>query len=157
MARVRWEPNPLQSEVSRLFTTLFDTPTTRHPAPVRHWVPAIDLVEADDHYVLRADLPGLGQDDVTIEISDDLLTIAGERASAHESGGAGALRIERSFGSFRRALRLPDGIDAEAVSAGFDNGVLEVRIPKPAQRKPRRVAISVAGDPAAIDAPPAAV
>jgi HSP20 family protein len=153
MALVRWEPvrelTSLQSEMNRLFNTFFDTPATagEQGGTPRRWVPAMDLVEADDHFVLRADLPGLDEQDVSIEVDGDVLTVSGERKSEHEERGEGFHRIERSYGAFRRSLTLPDGVDPESVSASFDKGVLEVRIPKPEERKPRRVAIRVGEQP----------
>lgn len=143
MAFVRWEP-----EVTRLFTTLFDTPTTGQSAPARRWAPAMDLAESADHYVLRADLPGLAPDDVTIELHDRVLTVAGERRPEEPDGGR-FVRIERASGAFSRTVTLPEGVDVDAVAASFVNGVLEVRIPKPEQRKPRRVAIDT-GDRAKV-------
>ena len=156
MALVRWEPvrelTSLQSEMNRLFNTFFDSPTTGSGGNgVRRWIPAMDLVETDDHFVLKADLPGLNEGDVNIEVEDNVLTVSGERKSEHEDKREGHYRVERSFGSFRRTLTLPEGVDPEAVSATFDKGVLEVRIPKPEQRKPRRVAIQVGDKPAAIE------
>lgn len=146
MALVRWEPlreiNSIQGEVNRLFNTFFDTPVS---AGERRWLPAMDLVESDDHFVLRADLPGLSEDDVTIELENDVLTVSGERKAEHETRKEGYHRVERAYGSFARSLTLPEGVDPESVEASFDRGVLEVRIPKPEQRKPRRVAISVGG------------
>ena len=152
MALVRWEPvrvTSLQSEMNRLFNTFFDSPTTGNG--VRRWIPAMDLVETDDHFVLKADLPGLNEGDVSIEVEDKVLTVSGERKSEHEDKREGYYRVERSFGSFRRTLTLPEGVDPEAVSATCDKGVLEVRIPKPEARKPRRVAIQVGDKPAAIE------
>jgi HSP20 family protein len=147
MALVRWEPlrelNTIQGEVNRLFNTFFDTPVAAGDA--RRWLPAMDLVETEDHFLLRADLPGLGEDDVSIEVEDSVLTISGERKAEHEERKEGYHRVERAYGSFSRSLTLPDGVDPEAVEASFDRGVLEVRIPKPEQRKPRRVSISVGG------------
>jgi HSP20 family protein len=129
-------PQPFTRDVDRLFDAFFGS---REQS--RRWVPAIDLVEAEDHLVLKADLPGLGEEDVSIEVQDGTLTIAGERKAEHEERERGWYRVERSFGSFSRSLTLPDGVDADAISAAFDRGVLEVRIPKPEQRKPRRVEI----------------
>ena len=156
MALVRWEParelSSLQSEMNRLFNTFFDTPTTGgNGGTVRRWVPSMDLVETDDHFVLRADLPGLTDGDVSIELEDNVLTVAGERKAEHEEKKEGFYRMERSFGQFRRSLTLPDGVNADAITATFDKGVLEVRIPKPEERKPRRVAIQVGDKPAAIE------
>ena len=103
----------------------------------------MDLVETDEHFVLRADLPGLAEDDVNVELEDNVLTVSGERKSEHEERHDGYHRVERATGSFNRSLTVPEGIDAEAIEASFDRGVLEVRIPKPEERKPRKVAISV--------------
>ena len=155
MALVRWEPvreiTSFQSEMNRLFNTFFDTPTTGNGSGVRRWIPAMDLVEAEDHFVLKADLPGVAEDDVNIEVEENVLTVSGERKAEHEDKRDGYVRVERSYGSFRRSLTLPKGVDADAVSASFDNGVLEIRIPKPEERKPRRVAIQVGERPAAIE------
>jgi HSP20 family protein len=154
MALVRWEPvriTSLQSEMNRLFNTFFDTPTTGNGSTTRRWIPAMDLVETEDDFVLKADLPGLKEEDVNIEVEENVLTVSGERKSEHEDKREGYVRVERSYGSFRRSLTLPKGVDAEAVTANFDNGVLEVHIPKPEERKPRRVAIQVGERPAAIE------
>src|SRR5947199_4685993 len=138
------KPEPFSNEVHRLFNTLFEE------GQPQRWVPAMDLVEADDHFLLKADLPGLGEDDVKIEIRDNALTISGERRAEHESRERGWYRVERSFGRFSRSLTLPEGVDAARVEAEFDQGVLQVRIPKPEERKPRRVAIKN-GKPAAVE------
>jgi HSP20 family protein len=111
----------------------------------------MDLVETEDQFVLRADLPGLAEEDVSIELEDNVLTVAGERKAEHEDKREGFYRMERSFGLFRRSLTLPDGVDADGIAATFDKGVLEVRIPKPEERKPRRVAIRVGDQAAAIE------
>ena len=140
MALVRWEPVTM----NRLFTNLFDTPTGTTPSASR-WIPAMDLAETADAYVLRADLPGLSPDDVTIELENRVLTLSGERRADETAEGTGWRRIERSFGSFKRTLTLPQGIDGDAIAASFDNGVLTVTIPKPEDRKPRRVSIAVEG------------
>jgi len=146
MALIRWEPareiNSLQQEMNRLFGTFFDSAGSE--VSVRRWIPAMDLVEEGDHYVLRADLPGLSEDDVKIELDDRVLTISGERRSESEQRQEGYHRVERASGSFSRSLTLPDGVDPEAIEAGFEKGVLEVRIPKPEERKPRRVEINPA-------------
>jgi HSP20 family protein len=105
------------------------------------WVPAIDLWEAEEQFVLKADLPGLSEDDVSIEVQDGTLTVTGERHEEDRKQGTGWSRIERSFGKFSRTLTLPEGVDPESITAEFDSGVLEVRIPKPEERKPRRVEI----------------
>ena len=147
MTIVRWEPlrelSSLQGEMNRLFNTVFDQPGSGgNGGTLRRWMPAMDLVETDDHFVLRADLPGLTEDDIKIELEDGTLTVSGERKSEHETRKEGYHRVERAFGSFSRSLTLPKGVDADAVTAKFDRGVLEVSIPKPEERKPRRIEIA---------------
>lgn len=149
MALIRWEPvtelNSLQNEMNRLFNTFFDQPaaTSRSGGQARRWIPAMDLIETGDHYVLRADLPGLSDEEVNVQLQDNVLTISGERKEHHETRQEGYYRLERAFGGFSRSLTLPEGIDPDAVQAHFDRGVLELRIPKPEQRKPRQVQIKL--------------
>ena len=144
MAIVRWEPlrelTSLQNEMNRLFSSAFDTPANGAQT-MRRWMPAMDLVETEDHLILRADLPGMRRDEVEIEVKDGALAISGERKAEHEENTEGYYRVERAYGRFARSLTLPDGIEPDAIEASFDNGVLEVRIPKPAERKPHRVKI----------------
>jgi HSP20 family protein len=151
MTIVRWEPlrelNTLQTEMNRLFNTVFDSPSGASGNVLRRWMPAMDLVESGEEFVLRADLPGMSEEDVNIEFEDGTLTVSGERKAEHQEEKEGYHRVERSFGAFSRSLTLPQGIDPEAVTASFDRGVLEIRIPKPEQRKPRKISIT-GGQPA---------
>ena len=94
MALIRWEPVPM----NRLFNNLFDTPTAGFGSVTRSWIPAMDIVENDNDYVLRADLPGLTEQDVNVELDDNVLTISGERKSEHE---------ERKRGLPPRRARVP--------------------------------------------------
>ena len=143
MTLVRWSPRRealgLHSEIDRVFDAFFGSPIVDGRG--RRWTPAVDLVEGDDEFVLRADLPGLERDDVEVEISDGVLTVSGERKAEHEEESDGFHRVERSYGSFSRSVRLPKGVEADAVTAEFDKGVLEVHVPKPEERKPHRVQI----------------
>ncbi|MGH2953116.1 MAG: Hsp20/alpha crystallin family protein [Solirubrobacterales bacterium] len=152
MTLVRWEPtrelDSLHSEVNRVFDAFFGN---GNGFRARRWTPPMDLVETDEHLVLRADLPGLERDDVSIEVRDGTLTVSGERRSEHEEKSEGFYRVERAQGAFSRSLSLPRGVDAEQIDADFDRGVLEVRIPKPAESKPHRVAIG-GGDVSDADA-----
>jgi HSP20 family protein len=145
------KPEPFSREVDRLFDTFFG----QGERDARRWVPPMDLVESEKHFVLKADLPGLSEGDVAIEVEDGTLRISGERKAEREESERGWYRIERSFGSFSRSLSLPDGVDTDGIDASFRNGVLEVRIPKPAERKPRRIEIARGagenGSPAAVE------
>lgn len=155
MALIRWEParelNSLQSEMNRLFNTFFDAPTGGDGGSMRRWIPPMDLMETEQHYVLKADLPGLTEDDINIELENNILTVSGDRKAEQEQKGEGYYRVERAFGTFARTLTLPEGVDPDGIAASFDNGVLEVRIPKPEETKPRRVSISVGGSAPAIE------
>jgi HSP20 family protein len=158
VAIVRWEPfrelSSLQTEMNRLFNAAFgEVPNGGGGAgSARRWMPAMDLLETDEDFVLRADLPGMSESDVNVELEDNVLTLSGERKSEHEEKGEGFYRVERASGAFSRSLTLPKGVDAEAVTAGFDRGVLEVRIPKPEQRKPRKITIGAgAGEPKTLE------
>lgn len=152
MALIRWEPvreiQTVQNEMNRLFNSFFDTPGqpgNGGATAMRRWIPAMDVVETEDHFVLRADLPGMSEGDVNVELDDNVLTISGERKSEHEEKREGYYRVERASGAFSRSLTLPEGVDPEGIQASFENGVLEVRIAKPEQQKPRKVQISVGG------------
>src|SRR3954453_5305054 len=144
------KPEPFSTEFDRLFNTLFDRSTSE----ARSWTPPMDLVEAEDHFLLRADLPGMREEDVNIEVRDNTLRVSGERKAEHEQRERGWYRLERQFGKFSRALTLPEGINPDAIEASFAPGVLEVKIPKPEERKPRRISIKAAngnGKPATLE------
>ncbi|MHB8233701.1 MAG: Hsp20/alpha crystallin family protein [Solirubrobacteraceae bacterium] len=126
--------------MNRLFGSAFDAQGNGGAAA--RWIPPMDLVEDGDEFVVRADIPGVDEHDVSVELDDNVLTISGERKSAQERRQGGYYRIERATGAFSRALTLPEGIDPDSIKANFDNGVLELRVPKPEQRKPRRVTIN---------------
>ena len=157
MALLRWEPalelSSLQGEMNRLFKSFLGASGSGggDGGTIRRWVPGMDVVETEDTFVLRADLPGMSEQDVKIELEDNILTVSGERKSEHEQSNQGYYRVERAVGQFARTLTLPEGVDPESVTANFDKGVLEVRIPKPEERKPRRVSIGVGKQQGAIE------
>jgi HSP20 family protein len=156
MALVRWDParelDAFQGDMNRLFDSFFGRREGASGYRSRRWVPAMDLVETDDHLVLRADLPGLDRGDIEIEVKDGVLVVSGERKARHEEEGGGYHRVERAFGRFSRSLELPKGIETDSIEASFDKGVLEVRMPKPAERKPTRIEIRSGEEPPVIEA-----
>jgi HSP20 family protein len=130
--------------MNRLFDSFFDRgdgATANGSYGSRRWIPPMDLVETEDNLILRADLPGVDRGDIDIEVKEGVLTVSGERKSQHEEKREGFHRVERSFGRFSRALELPKGVEADNIEASFERGVLEVRMPKPAERKPTRIEI----------------
>ena len=147
MTLVKWDPmRELNSfgDMNRLFDSFFGAQGQQGLS--KRWVPAMDLVEVGDSLVLKADLPGLRREDVDIEVKDGVLTISGERKDEHEEKADGYYRVERTFGSFSRTLTLPKGIDAQGITADFADGVLEVKVPKPEERKPHRIEIGDRSD-----------
>jgi len=102
------------------------------------WVPAVEVTERDNNLLVRADLPGINQNDVKVEVTPEGLTIQGERKREHEERGAWGYRSERSYGSFYRTIPLPKEASIEDAKAAFNDGVLEVTVPIPEQQNRRR-------------------
>jgi HSP20 family protein len=106
------------------------------------WVPALDIRETEDRFEVTADLPGLNSDDVEVTFEDGTLTLRGEREFSRDRDEGGQYhRIERSYGSFARSVRLPRVADSERIEASFDNGVLTVLVPKREEAKPRTIEV----------------
>jgi HSP20 family protein len=136
---VRWEPArelaTLQTEMSRLMNGLFDS----NGRAAQDWVPAADVWETEQELVYSLDLPGVKEDEINIELHDDTLTVAAQRERTRDSSEQGFVRFERRFGTFSRSLGVPAGVTEDAVHADYRDGVLEVRVAKPAAPKPRRI------------------
>ena len=119
----------------------------------RVWVPAIDVVETKDAYVLYAELPGVDASQVDIKFEQNVLTLRGTKPSALNADKDGELRVfaaERVSGGFERSLRLPEFVDAEKISADFTNGLLTITVPKAQAAQPRKIEIKAASQPAQI-------
>jgi len=139
---VRWEPfrelASLQSEMSRWMNGVLDG-TGR---ATQNWVPALDVWETDTEVVYAFDLPGIPEESISIEVKDETLSITAEREKIEETTAEGFYRYERRYGTFARAVGLPQGVDQEQIAARYENGVLEVRVPKPVEAKPRKIELS---------------
>jgi HSP20 family protein len=105
------------------------------------WAPALDISERKDAYLVTVELPGVEADDLDITMEDGLLTIQGERHFAHDSSEQQFHRVERHYGAFRRAITLPAQVQAEQIEASFDNGVLQILVPKMEEAKPKRIQV----------------
>jgi HSP20 family protein len=105
------------------------------------WAPALDISERKDAYLVTVELPGVEADDLEITMEDGLLTIQGERQFTSESSEQQFHRIERRYGAFRRSITLPAQVQAEQIQASFDNGVLQIVVPKMEEAKPKRIQV----------------
>jgi HSP20 family protein len=139
---VRWEPfrelTSLQGDMNRWLNGFFNGESREG----RSWVPALDVWETDNDVVYAFDLPGIPEDKISIEVKDDTLTVSAERERTEETSDERYYRFERRHGSFSRAVGLPQGVDEGEISASYRNGVLEIRVPKPAEQKPRKIELS---------------
>ena len=139
---VRWEPfrelGTLQSELSRLMNGMLEG----NGRASQTWVPALDVWETPTEVVYAFDLPGIPEDRISIEVKDDNLTVSAEREKVDETSENGFYRFERRYGTFARAVGLPQGVDQENIAARYENGVLEVRVPKPEEQKPKKIELS---------------
>jgi HSP20 family protein len=142
---VRWEPlreaAAMHAELSRLMNGLFEG----NGRQTQSWVPTLDVWETEDSLVYAFDLPGIPQDRIAVEVEDGTLTVSATRERTEEPGEDRYRRFERRFGSFTRAVGLPQGVSEEQIAASYKDGVLEIRVPKPEQPKPRRIEIGVTG------------
>ncbi len=130
------------------FPPLFGSRRQGGEQAVALWAPRIEVFQKDDQFVIRAELPGLKKDDVEVNITDDAVTIQGQRRDEHEHQEGGFYHTERSYGSFYRSIPLPEGVIGDRADASFENGVLEIRIPSPPAevRRGRKVEISEKGN-----------
>jgi len=150
MAVVRFEPfrelAALENEMSRFANQLWGGWQPATPGNgASTWLPALDVFETDGEIVIALDLPGLEEEQVSVEVEDGILTISGKRERETKQEGDHFHRFERRFGSFTRSVTLPQGIDESRIEAKFANGVLEVHVPKPEERKPKRIQIGAKG------------
>jgi len=134
----------LQREIDRLF----DDFTRGFPAlsgnGANALVPSMDVTETDKEIEITAELPGLEEKDVQVNVADNLLTIRGEKKAEKEQKDKNYRLVERSYGSFERTLELPDGVNADAIKANISKGVLKVSIPKPAPAQAKKIDVKSA-------------
>jgi HSP20 family protein len=141
MSLVRWDPF---AEVDGLFNRLGRWPRLTMEGEKGlsfEWSPSADISETDKEYLIRAQLPGMKKEDVKVTVSDDLLTIQGERKQEKDIKNEKFHRIETQYGSFTRTFSLPDNVKAEGISCESKDGVLTVHVPKTEHKKPKEIAI----------------
>lgn len=146
MAMTRYEPwtlvNRLHQDLDRLFGRELHDFDDESRGAVSEWMPAVDVQETGDAFVLHADLPGVDPKDIDITMENGVLTLRGSRQSETRTEEKGFRRVERTSGEFFRRFTLPDSADPESIDAGMKNGVLTVRIGKRAALQPRRIQVS---------------
>jgi HSP20 family protein len=150
MALVRWEPfrelAALQNEMGRWMNQLGGgVGAAPGNGQSSTWLPAVDVWETDQELVLSFDLPGIPEDRIAVELDDNVLTVTGERDRTQEHSSERFYRFERRFGQFSRSVTLPTGVKEEDIKAEYKDGVLEIRVPKPAEQKPKRIQIGSQG------------
>jgi HSP20 family protein len=132
----------LQSDMARMMNSFLGTSPFAGPGNGSSvWLPPVDITETEEALFLAFDLPGLKEDEIQVELDDNVLTVSGERIRESELKEDDYFRYERRFGSFSRSVALPAGIKEEAIQASYENGVLEIRVRKPEQHKPKLIQV----------------
>jgi HSP20 family protein len=145
----RWEPSrgatTLQEQFNRLFSDAFER--TGEESNLTSWAPAVDIYETEHELVVKADVPDVDPKDLDIRVENNILTIRGERKFEKKVDENNYLRVERAYGSFTRSFSLANTVNAEAIKADYQNGVLTLSIPKREEAKPKQIKVNV-GAPA---------
>ncbi|MFX1266310.1 MAG: Hsp20/alpha crystallin family protein [Promethearchaeota archaeon] len=144
--RLPWRLFRELDETGRQFDSLFETALwpaiwRRLPTQEREWSPAIEVFEKEDKYVVKAEIPGLKEEDVEISVNDDVLTLKGEKKTEYEVKEEEYHWSERTYGSFLRTIRLPSNVEAEKIEAEYENGMMEITLPKMAEVKPKKIMV----------------
>lgn len=155
MSLVRWNPTRdlsafssdvlgMQKEFNRLFDNFFHGDITDSTSAFTSaWIPAVDIAERENDFVVKMELPGVAKEDVKITMQNGILTVKGEKKQEKESKGSDYSRVERSYGSFQRSFTLPTAIRTDAIEASFSDGVLNVTLPKAEEAKPKQIDVRV--------------
>ena len=132
---------PLRNTLDRLLTKF--VPDKEEPILTAKWAPVADIIETKDAYIVRAELPGIEEKDISVEIENGVLTMKGERKFEKATDEKDYRRIERMYGNFLRSFTLPQNVYADKVTAAFVNGVIEVNVPKKEEAKPRKITLDI--------------
>jgi HSP20 family protein len=145
MALVPWDPIrnliSLQDRMNRLFDETMHRGRGMEPMDMGTWAPPVDIYETEAEIVLVAEVPGVDEKDVDVEVKDNLLTIKGERRMEKSVKEESYHRVERAYGGFSRSFTLPQAVDSEKITATYNRGVLEIRLPKPEKAKTHQIKI----------------
>ena len=146
MNLVKWDPWREMPALYNRINGMFDDPffsldRLADQENLGLWNPAVDLYEKDDHFIIKAELPGINKDDIKVDLKDRVLTLSGERSFDNEVKEENYYRRERSYGKFQRAFTLPADVASEKIKAEFKDGVLQIEVPKPQDKKAKQVTI----------------
>jgi len=145
----RWDPFrdlvSIQDELNRLFGRTYGGAEPTRSSASGSWAPVLDVYETPDKLVAAVELPGIDPKEVEVAVEDSTLIVSGSRDFAQETEEQNYHRIERRYGAFSRAIRLPDTANPEKVEARFDKGVLTIEVPKREESKPRRIEVKATG------------
>jgi HSP20 family protein len=144
---IPWRPFRDLEEMERRFDDMLSWPLLpavwrRIPTMEMGWAPAIDVFEKEDKFVVKAELPGMKEEDIAISVVGDTLIIKGERKAESEVEEDDYYYCERSYGSFSRSIAIPSNVDAQKIEANYEDGVLEVSLPKTSKVKPKKISVS---------------
>ena len=145
---IPWKPFRELRDLERRFEDVFgelSLPATRSRFPIagRTWAPAIEVFEKEDKFTVKAELPGVKEEDIDISIVGDTLTIKGQRKTESEVKEEDYYCCERYYGSFFRSIALPSNVISKNIEASYDDGILEISLPKAAEVKPSKIPVSV--------------
>jgi HSP20 family protein len=154
MAIVRWNPTrelatfptdilSMQREINRMFDDFFRSDRDDSSLLAQNWKPAVDIVEDNDAYVAKVELPGVNKDDVKITMQDNVLTIRGEKKTENKGKEGNMHRVERFYGSFQRSFSLPTSVKSDKIEAEYKDGILTVSMPKAEEAKPKHIEVKV--------------
>jgi HSP20 family protein len=147
MELVRWEPynglDGIQSRINEFFDEAFGRSRAHPVSGTNTWYPPVDILESEDAYLIRAELPGMKKDDINLEFKEGVLTLSGERKYDEPASGVEYHRTERVTGKFFRSFHLPLTIKQEELKATYRDGILEIHVPKADEAKPRQISITV--------------
>lgn len=143
MALVRWDPFREMAGFGERMNRMFGE-FSREPASTTSWSPAVDIVENGEELILKAELPGMKKENITVHVEDNVLTLRGERKFEKETKEENYHRVEREYGSFVRSFALPSNVDESRIRAEYKDGLLTLSLPKLAASKPKEIKIATA-------------
>lgn len=145
MQLIRWTPQRnawrVHDTMNRLLDDFFAPTLNNDQLSVQNWNPSADVYEEGDHYVVKAELPGVDKKNIHVDVQENVLILKGERSNGNEVKEENFYRKEIAYGTFERSFALPDGVDADKIKADYNDGVIKITIPKPETMQPRKISV----------------